>query len=59
MQDDMDTILSTDNVGRKNKPYYVEEHDLDASGNHYWNGSDNVLYNTFDATFSDELRATI
>lgn len=59
MQDDMDTILSTDNVGRKNKPYYVEEHDLDASGNHYWNGSDNVLYNTFEATFPDELRATM
>lgn len=59
MQDDMDTILSTDNVGRKNKPYYVEEHDLDASGNHYWNGSDNVLYNTIEATYSDELRATM
>ena len=59
MQDDMDTILSTDNVGRKNKPYYVEEHDLDASGNHYWNGSDNVLYNTVEATYSDELRATM
>lgn len=59
MQDDMDTILATDNVGRKNKPYYVEEHDLDASGNHYWNGSDNVLYNTIEATFSDELRATM
>jgi spore coat protein CotH len=29
MQDDLDTIFSTDNVGRKNKPYYVEEHDLD------------------------------
>ena len=59
MQDDTDTILPTDNVGRKNKPYYVEEHDLDASGNHYWNGSDNVLYNTVEAVFSDELRATM
>lgn len=59
MQDDMDTILSTDNVGRKNKPYYVEEHDLDASGNHYWNGSDNVLYNTVEVVFSDELRDTM
>lgn len=59
MQDDMDTILSTDNVGRKNKPYYVEEHDLDASGNHYWNGSDNVLYNTVEAAYYDELRATM
>ena len=59
MQDDMDTILSTDNVGRKNKPYYVEEHDFDASGNHYWNGSDNVLYNTVEIVFSDELKATM
>lgn len=59
MQDDDDTILSTDNVGRKNKPYYVEEHDLDANGNHYWNGSDNVLYNTVETVFSDELRDTM
>ena len=24
-QDDMDTIFLTDNLGRKDKPYYVEE----------------------------------
>lgn len=59
MQDDMDTILATDNVGRKNKPYYVEEHDIDANGNNYWNGGDNVLYNTVEATYSDELKATM
>lgn len=59
MQDDLDTIFATDNVGRKNKPYYVEEHDLDDSGNNYWNGTDNVLYNTVEAAFADELRATM
>ncbi|WP_254953269.1 hypothetical protein [Segatella copri] len=40
----MDTIFLTDNVGRKTKPYYVEEHDKNGS-NFYWNGEDNVFYN--------------
>ena len=56
-QDDTDTILQTDNVGRKNKPYYVEEHDVDASGNGYWNGESNVLFNLVEQSFPDELRA--
>lgn len=58
-QDDMDTILATDNVGRKNKPYYVEEHDKAANGNNYWNGEDNVFYNLMESAFSVELRGMI
>lgn len=54
--DDDDTIFLTDNVGRKNKPYYVEEHDVDASGNAYWNGGDNGLYNLMEAAFADDLK---
>ena len=55
-QDDVDTILLTDNVGRKNKPYYVEEHDVDADGNNYWNGESHVLFNIVEEAFPDELR---
>ena len=55
-QDDVDTILQTDNVGRKNKPYYVEEHDLDPTGNNYWNGEANNLFNLLEAAYPDELR---
>ena len=55
-QDDVDTILLTDNVGRKNKPYYVEEHDLDPTGNNYWNGEANNIFNLLEAVYPDELR---
>lgn len=55
-QDDVDTILLTDNVGRKNKPYYVEEHDLDPTGNNYWNGEANNLFNLMEAAYPNELR---
>jgi hypothetical protein len=58
-QDDLDTILATDNVGRKNKPYYVEEHDVDASGQNYWNGTNNQFYNLMEAAYPVELMATM
>lgn len=56
-QDDLDTIFLTDNVGRKNKPYYVEEHDYDEDGGPYWNGENNALYCLFELGFPSELRA--
>lgn len=56
-QDDLDTIFLTDNVGRKNKPYYVEEHDRDADGGTYWNGEANAMYDLFELAFPTELRA--
>lgn len=56
MQDDMDTIFLTDNVGRKVKPYYVEEHDKHGT-NYYWNGEDNVFYNLMEQAFSVEYKA--
>lgn len=56
-QDDLDTIFLTDNVGRKNKPYYVEEHDYDADGGPYWNGESNALYCLLELAFPAELRA--
>ncbi len=56
MQDDMDTIFLTDNVGRKVKPYFVEEHDKHGT-NFYWNGEDNVFYNLMEQAFSVEYKA--
>lgn len=56
-QDDLDTILPTDNVGRKNKPYYVEVHDVDSSGSTYWNGEQNALYDLLEQAYPSEMRS--
>jgi hypothetical protein len=56
-QDDLDTIFATDNVGRKNKPYYVEEHDVDSSNATYWNGEQNALYDLIELAYPTELRS--
>ena len=53
-QDDMDTLFLTDNVGRKTKPYYCEEHDLDGENKPYFNGSDNVFFNLMEMAFDSE-----
>lgn len=58
-QDDMDTIMLTDNVGRKNKPYYVEEYDKDSNGAPYFNGSDNNFFMLMDAAYEAELQGVI
>ncbi len=58
-QDDMDTIFTTDNSGRKDKPYYVEEHDVNESGKNYWNGEVNTFYNLMELAFPAELRSTM
>lgn len=55
VQDDMDTIFATDNVGRKTKPYYVEEHDMNGT-DPYWNGADNIFFNLMETVFDVELR---
>lgn len=56
-QDDLDTIKPTDNVGRKTKPYYVEEHDLNPAGATYWNGTNNAFYNMMEIAYPSELMA--
>lgn len=55
-QDDMDTLMLTDNVGRKTKPYYVEEHDQNPNGGWYFNGEDSNFFTLMDAAFDSELR---
>ena len=55
-QDDMDTIIHIDNVGRKNKPYYVEEHEFYGAENNYkpyFNGEDNNFFTLMDYAFTD------
>lgn len=58
LEDDIDTIFLTDNVGRKTKPYYVEEHDMNGT-NPYWNGSDNVFFNLMETAFNAEYRTML
>lgn len=53
-QDDMDTIFLTDNVGRKTKPYYVEEHDLDGENKPFFNGSTNNFFCLVEMAFEAE-----
>ena len=54
MQDDLDTVIKTNNVGQNRKPYYVEIHDTNAAGNYYWQGEDSGLYNLLETAFETE-----
>jgi hypothetical protein len=59
-QDDLDTINPFNNQGQKQKFYWVEEHDIDGrSGfsNAFWAGGTNVLYNTFEDAYREELES--
>lgn len=53
-QDDMDTIFASDNVGRKTKPYYVEEHDIDPENKPYFNGDTNNFFCLMEKAFESE-----
>lgn len=53
MQDDLDTVIKTNNLGQNRKPYYVEEHDTDASGAFYWQGEGNAFYNLLEEVYCD------
>ena len=56
-QDDLDTIFPVNNVGQREKPYYVEEHDKNNDGGFYWNSEGNALFNQMENAFPDELCA--
>lgn len=43
-QDDLDTVLATDNNGRNTKSYSVEHGDTNASGKQIYNGGDSALW---------------
>lgn len=59
MQDDLDTVLRTNNVGQQRKPYYVEEHDKNPYGEYYWQGEASGLYGLLEEAFSDRLTTTM
>ena len=54
-QDDLDTILRTNNTGWQLKPYYIEEHDTDDAGNTFWEGQYNVLFKLTELAYADAL----
>ena len=53
--DDLDTIFKTNNAGIQSKPYYILEQDTDSEGRTYWDGQDNILNNTLEATYGRAL----
>lgn len=60
-QDDLDTIFEIDNSGQKNKPYYVEEHDIEkvTAGvvDYFWNSQTNALYCLAENAYESEMKA--
>ena len=56
-QDDMDTILATDNNGNPTKAYHVEPGDLTASGTDIYQGSSSSLWTLCRKVFQSRLRA--
>ena len=58
LQDDLDTIFLNNNVGKKTKPYYIEEFDKNADGEYYWTSTRNALYNLMELAYPSELRTT-
>ena len=54
-QDDLDSILDTDNNGRQTKPYYVLPGDKNAGGVHIFQGGDSALYAITELAFEKEI----
>ena len=55
-QDDLDTILATDNNGNPTKKYYVEPGDLTPGGTDIYQGSSSVLWTLVREVFANRLR---
>ena len=56
-QDDLDTMIKTNNLGQNRKPYYVEEHDMNPSDEFYWQGESSGFYNLLEEAFPTEMTA--
>ena len=54
-QDDLDSILDTDNNGRQTKPYYVLPGDKNAGGVHIYQGGDSALCAITELAFEKEI----
>lgn len=55
-QDDLDTILATDNNGRNTKPYYVEHGDTNVYGNELFQGGESALWVLIRDNYKEEIR---
>ncbi len=53
MQDDLDTVLKTNNVGQNRKPYWVEEHTKN-HGVNYWAAEESVLNCLLEASWDKD-----
>ena len=60
LQDDMDTILATDNRGLQNKPYFLLEPSLESNPTYksMWGGS-SAFFDLFDQAYKEEIDAML
>lgn len=60
LQDDMDTILATDNRGLQNKPYFLLEPSLESNSSYksMWGGA-SAFFDLFDQAYKEEIDAML
>lgn len=56
MQDDVDTVLLTDNSGLQTKPYNLLEASYREEDRKYWGDSNNIFFYMFDQCFETEIK---
>ena len=56
MQDDVDTVLLTDNSGLQTKPYNLLEASYREEDRKYWGDSNNIFFYMFDHCFEAEIK---
>jgi hypothetical protein len=56
MQDDLDTILVTDNNGLQSKSYNLLEPSYDESTSDTWGDANNIFFYMFDQCFEYEIK---
>ena len=59
MQDDVDTVLLTDNGGLQTKPYNLLEVSYRESDAEYWSDSHNVFFYMFDQCFEQDIKTQL
>lgn len=55
-QDDLDTILATDNKGNSTKRYDIEPHDLTSTGDEIFQGADSALWVLMEEVFYEDTQ---
>lgn len=56
-QDDLDTILATDNNGQSTKSPYIEPHDITSDGTDIFQGASSAFWTLIDEVFSTEKKS--